>query len=131
MPKGLNPSAFLNRHLFDVKKIEQLPTRNGYGDGLVEAGRLDKNVMVLCADLTESTRFVLRHCRHLLHRLVLRRQLIARGSPRPTKVYPVGCFFDLATLQNVRPFLVHRQPDPEPPVPAIVNTLGIYPFLLA
>ncbi len=56
MPKGLNPSAFLNRHLFDVKKIEQLPTRNGYGDGLVEAGRLDKNVMVLCADLTESTR---------------------------------------------------------------------------
>lgn len=32
------------------------PTRNGYGDGLVLAGEADKNVVVLCADLTESTR---------------------------------------------------------------------------
>ncbi|OGZ29825.1 MAG: transketolase [Candidatus Niyogibacteria bacterium RIFCSPLOWO2_01_FULL_45_48] len=40
----------------DLKKVGQAPTRNGYGEGLVEAGRKDKNVVVLCADLTESTR---------------------------------------------------------------------------
>lgn len=54
--KGLNRAAYLVRHLFDAKAIEQKPTRDGYGLGLVEAGRNDKNVMVLCADLTESTR---------------------------------------------------------------------------
>ncbi|MBM5789692.1 transketolase family protein [Candidatus Parcubacteria bacterium] len=34
----------------------QTPTRNGYGEGLVEAGGKNTQVMVLCADLTESTR---------------------------------------------------------------------------
>lgn len=38
------------------KDIEQAPTRNGYGEGLVIAGEKDKNVVVLSADLTESTR---------------------------------------------------------------------------
>ncbi len=38
------------------KEIKQLPTRNGYGDGLVEAGKKNANVVVLCCDLTESTR---------------------------------------------------------------------------
>ena len=33
-----------------------LPTRNGYGEGLVIAGEKNKNVVVLCADLTDSTR---------------------------------------------------------------------------
>ena len=33
-----------------------VPTRNGYGEGLVEAGKKDKRVVALCADLTESTR---------------------------------------------------------------------------
>ena len=33
-----------------------IPTRNGYGDGLVECGKKNENVMVLCCDLTESTR---------------------------------------------------------------------------
>ena len=33
-----------------------MPTRNGFGEGLVEAGRKDKNVVALCADLTESVR---------------------------------------------------------------------------
>jgi len=33
-----------------------IPTRNGYGEGLVLAGRENKDVVVLCADLTESTR---------------------------------------------------------------------------
>lgn len=38
------------------KNIKKVPTRNGYGEGLVEAGKKDKNVVVLCADLTDSTR---------------------------------------------------------------------------
>ncbi len=36
--------------------VEKSPTRNGYGDGLVEAGKRDKNVVALCCALTESTR---------------------------------------------------------------------------
>ena len=35
---------------------ERVPTRNGYGDGLVEAGNRDEHVVALSADLTESTR---------------------------------------------------------------------------
>ena len=38
------------------KSVEQSPTRNGYGEGVVMAGEADPNVVVLCADLTESTR---------------------------------------------------------------------------
>mgnify|MGYP001568963974 CR=1 FL=1 len=53
--KSLNLKMHLVKNLFD-KKIEQLPTRDGYGHGLVEAGKANKNVVVLCADLTESTR---------------------------------------------------------------------------
>lgn len=36
--------------------IEQVPTRNGYGEALLELGEQDKNVVVLTADLAESTR---------------------------------------------------------------------------
>lgn len=35
---------------------EMLPTRDGYGKGLVQAGEQDDRIVVLCADLTESTR---------------------------------------------------------------------------
>lgn len=42
--------------LADRSKVEQVPTRNGFGEGLVEAGRKHRNVVALCADLTESTR---------------------------------------------------------------------------
>lgn len=52
---SINKNAKLKKNLFDPK-IKLVPTRNGYGEGLVEAGRRDKNVVVLCADLTESTR---------------------------------------------------------------------------
>lgn len=45
----------LNPKLFDAD-VEQRPTRDGYGDGLVIAGEHDPNVVALCADLTESTR---------------------------------------------------------------------------
>ncbi len=53
---GINREAWLARDLFDEKKLRQTPTRNGFGEGLVEAGRVNKNIVVLCADLTESTR---------------------------------------------------------------------------
>src|SRR3989338_7006619 len=53
--KGLNRDAYLVRGLFRAD-VEQLPTRDGYGRGLVEAGKNDPNIVVLCADLSESTR---------------------------------------------------------------------------
>lgn len=46
-----------NVHLIpDLSKPEMAPTRDGYGKGVVEAGEKDERVVVLCADLTESTR---------------------------------------------------------------------------
>ncbi|OGE85082.1 MAG: transketolase [Candidatus Doudnabacteria bacterium RIFCSPHIGHO2_02_FULL_46_11] len=45
----------LSSKLFQ-KDIEQVPTRNGYGEGLVELGQSNPNVVVLSADLAESTR---------------------------------------------------------------------------
>lgn len=51
----LNKNAQLNKKVFDGD-IEQAPTRNGYGEGLVLAGEKNSNVVALCADLTESTR---------------------------------------------------------------------------
>lgn len=50
------PSKKLVKNVFDFKKIEQGPTRDGFGKGVVEAGEQDERVMVLCADLAESTR---------------------------------------------------------------------------
>ncbi len=35
--------------------VERIPTRYGYGDGLLEAGKRDERVVALCCDLTEST----------------------------------------------------------------------------
>lgn len=37
-------------------EVETVPTRNGYGEGLLEAGKRDERVVALCCDLTESTR---------------------------------------------------------------------------
>src|SRR3990172_4201035 len=51
----LNADLKLNPKLFD-KDVEQIPVRNGYGEGLVMLGGQDPNVVVLCADLTESTK---------------------------------------------------------------------------
>lgn len=51
----INPLAKLKEHLFD-KEIEKKPTRDGFGNGTVEAGKANPNVVVLCADLAESTR---------------------------------------------------------------------------
>ncbi|MFH1393217.1 MAG: transketolase C-terminal domain-containing protein [Patescibacteria group bacterium] len=38
------------------KEIEKISTRDGFGKGLVAAGEKDERVVVLCADLAESTR---------------------------------------------------------------------------
>ena len=50
----LNFKAKLNPKIFE-RDIDQKPTRDGYGEGLVVAGKANKNVVVLCADLKEST----------------------------------------------------------------------------
>ena len=41
---------------FDTKDMNSVPSRNGYGEGLIEAGKRDERVVALAADLTESTR---------------------------------------------------------------------------
>lgn len=51
----IKEDAKLSQNIFK-EKIEERPTRDGYGEGIVKAGEEDKNVVVLCADLTESTR---------------------------------------------------------------------------
>jgi len=54
----LNPEAKLIQNPFpaDPKELKMVATRDGYGEGLVLAGDENPNVVVLCADLTESTR---------------------------------------------------------------------------
>jgi transketolase len=51
----LNPSAKLVENVFD-EKIEKKSTRDGFGTGTVEAGKENLNIVVLSADLKESTR---------------------------------------------------------------------------
>ena len=51
----LNPALKLNPKLFD-KDVEQKATRDGFGEALVELGEKNPNVVVLTADLSESTR---------------------------------------------------------------------------
>ena len=61
----LNPKLKLNPSLFSENPegkqasygagVEQVAIRKGFGEGLVLAGEADKNVVALCADLTEST----------------------------------------------------------------------------
>ncbi len=51
----LSKDAKLAEAVF-TRDIERKPTRDGFGTGTVEAGKKDANVVVLCADLKESTR---------------------------------------------------------------------------
>lgn len=51
----LNEQLKLNQKIFD-KDVEMKPTRDGYGEGLLILGEENPNVVVLSADLTESTR---------------------------------------------------------------------------
>lgn len=53
----LNKNAHLVDNLLDAKNIQMVPTRDGFGRGLVEAGEKYQRVVALCADLSESTRF--------------------------------------------------------------------------
>ncbi len=49
-------------HLVDKfwsKKLTSEPIRKGFGKGLLEAGKLDENVVAACADLTDSTQMSL------------------------------------------------------------------------
>ena len=39
-----------------MAELKPKATRDGFGEGLVELGRVDKNIVVVSADLTESTR---------------------------------------------------------------------------
>ncbi len=48
-------ASHLNKKIFD-EDVEQVPNRNGYGEGLKELGENNKQVVALCGDLTESTR---------------------------------------------------------------------------
>src|SRR3989338_6698530 len=50
----LNPILKLNSKLFN-DDVEQVPIRKGFGEGLLEAGKLNSNVVAWCAGLTEST----------------------------------------------------------------------------
>lgn len=50
----INYNLKLNTKIFD-SDVEQVPIRKGFGEGLLLAGETDKNVVGLCADLTEST----------------------------------------------------------------------------
>ena len=48
--------AKLIENVFETEKLEKGSTRDGFGKGVVEAGEKDERVVVLCADLAESTR---------------------------------------------------------------------------
>ncbi len=51
----LNPKLKLNPKVWN-DDVEQIPIRQGFGEGLLVAGGLDENIVGLCADLTESTK---------------------------------------------------------------------------
>lgn len=51
----LNPKAKLSKKIFR-DDIDEGPTRDGYGKGLVVLGEKDPNIVVLTGDLSESTR---------------------------------------------------------------------------
>jgi transketolase len=50
----LNPILKLNTAVF-ADDVEQVPIRKGFGEGLVQAGETNKQIVALSADLTEST----------------------------------------------------------------------------
>ncbi len=51
----LNQSLKLNTKIFN-SDVEQVPIRQGFGEGLLEVAISNENIVALCADLTESTK---------------------------------------------------------------------------
>lgn len=51
----LNQELKLNTKLFNAD-VEQVPIRQGFGEGLLQAGIDNENIVALCADLVESTK---------------------------------------------------------------------------
>ena len=51
----INKNPHLNPNIFE-DNVELAPIRMGFGQGLLEAGRADKNVVALTADLSESVK---------------------------------------------------------------------------
>jgi transketolase len=56
---GALDAAAAAMYLVDYRAgdLKQVPTRNGFGEGVIEAGTRNRNVLGICADLSESTRF--------------------------------------------------------------------------
>jgi transketolase len=56
---GVVDAAAAAMQLVDYRAsdLKAVPTRNGFGEGLVEAGARNRDVIGICADLSESTRF--------------------------------------------------------------------------
>jgi transketolase len=50
----LNSELNLNQKIFNGA-VEQVSIRKGFGEGLLKAAEMDKRIVSLCADLTEST----------------------------------------------------------------------------
>lgn len=50
-----NPKLHLNPKIWN-DDVEQVPIRQGFGEGLLEAGKQDKSIIGVCADLTGSTK---------------------------------------------------------------------------
>ena len=50
----INQNAKLKENIFE--KPDLAPSRDGFGEGLLELGESNPNVLVCCADLAESTR---------------------------------------------------------------------------
>ena len=59
MANALDGAAAMRlAELQDPANVKQVPTRNGFGEGVIEAGKSNRNVLAICADLSESTRML-------------------------------------------------------------------------
>lgn len=52
----INKNIKLAEDVLDLSKVKQAPIRDGFGNGLAKEGEVNPNIVVLCADLSESTR---------------------------------------------------------------------------
>jgi transketolase len=57
--RSASETGVAHMHLAEYRAadVKMVPTRNGFGEGLIEAGARNRNVVGICADLSESTRF--------------------------------------------------------------------------